>query len=150
MAGVLIRASSPEVSLSAATVKTVVQITAPANQRVLVREISVSFKGIVNTDGPVLVEVLRQSTAGTGTSLTIVKRNSADTETIQSTALHSHSAEPTAGDVLIREEVHPQGGALNLLLPDKFPLVVPGGGRLGIRCTAPQAQTVVASIGAEE
>lgn len=150
MAGVNWNANTPVVSLAAATAKTVLQIVAPANQRLLVRRFHVSFQGVANSDKPVLVEVVRQSTAGTMSALTLTKGHDGDDETLQATAQHTATVEPTTGDVLWRDVVHPQGGTLQVLLPESRPIPVKGGGRLGIRCTATDAVDCVAGIGAEE
>lgn len=149
MAGVGWRANSAAVATSTSA-KTIVQVVAPANQRLVVREAEIAFKGTVNSNAPILVEILRQTTAGTSSALTPVKRNSADDETLQVTARETFTAEPTASDVLFRSYVHPQGGALDKMFPDKFPIPVPGGGRLGLRVTADNDVNCVASFGGEE
>ncbi len=149
MAGVRFSAQTAEIT-TGTTLKTVLMITAAANVRVLVREVSVSFKGVTSTDAPILVQVLRFSTAGTFTSLTPVKNNDGDDETLQVTAGHTATAEPTPGDVLVREEVHPQGGAFlwQATYGDEF--VVKGGSRLGVSVTAGASTSCVARIRGEE
>lgn len=149
MSGVLGFAQTAEIVLTAATAKTVLQLVAAANHRVLIDEFGVSFDGVSPTAEPVLVEVLRQTTAGTMSALTPTKNNSADDETIQTTAQHTASAEPTAGDVLWRQEIHPQTGWKEFR-PLGKEWVVPGGTRLGVRCTAPAGVNVVASFGFSE
>lgn len=149
MAGVLGRVPSGEVSLTAATAKTVLQIVAAANHRVKVNGIHIALKGIVVTDTPVKVRVLRQTTAGTMSPGTPVKNNSADDETLQTTALVNASAEPTAGDVLETFEIHPQT-QYRCFYPLGQEIIVPGGGRLGIELTAAQNQTATAGIDFEE
>src|SRR6187200_1914628 len=81
--------------------KTLLQLVAAANHRFVVKEIAVSFAGTSATDPPVLIEVLRQTTAGTMTALSPVKANDADEETLQTTAQHTAIVEPTAGDILM-------------------------------------------------
>ncbi|MGV1048219.1 MAG: hypothetical protein ACOYD4_06820 [Solirubrobacterales bacterium] len=148
MAGINAVAQTAEVALSAATVKTVMQVIAPTNQRLKLTEWSVSFDGISPTAEPVQVELLRQTTAGTVTGLTPVKR-SAGSETLQATASHTATAEPTAGDVLEAIEVHPQGGYAKVF-PLGREIEVPGGTRIGIRCTAPATVNVRAVMAWEE
>jgi hypothetical protein len=145
MAGIRVAATTAEVALTAATARTVLQVVAAANHRVLVEQISVSFDGISPTAEPVIVELLRQTTAGTMSALTPVKLSDAGSETIQTTAQHSATAEPTAGDVLWRVEIHPQTG-IEKLFPLGQEMIVAGGGRLGVRCTAPAAVNVVAGL----
>ena len=134
MAGIFAVATKNEIA-TGTSVKTVLQITAAANHRTLVHEVSVAFQGSTISNAPVLVEVLRQTTAGTATSLTPVKENNNDDETIQTTASHTATAEPTAGDILRSEYVHPMTGFTWQAQFGKA-LVVPGSGRLGIRVTA--------------
>lgn len=137
MAGVLVSAVSPLISFSTSTV-TLIQVVAPTNQRLVISEISVSFDGVSNTAKPIQVDVLRQSTAGTMSSLTPVKVNSSDSETLQTTAQHTATAEPTAGNILMTENVHPQTG-YTWQAPFGKELIVPGGGRLGVRLVTPGA-----------
>lgn len=151
MAGNKFTAQTPEVT-TGVTKKTVLQILAATNQRVLVKEISVSFDGVVNTDNPILVEVLRQSDAGSGgVSLTLQKLNPDNTETLQSTALRdiSGSVQPTDTGEVLGEQVHPQGG-YTWQAPFGGEIEVPGGERLGIAVFAQQAVNVKARIIAVE
>lgn len=149
MAGINFRCDSGEVSLSAATAKTVVQLTAPANQRVLVRGIDIHFRGVNPIASPAKIRVLRQTTAGTMTSLTPVKLNNADSETIQSTAQHTATAEPTAGTVLMTLEQHPQSSNV-LYFPYDIPIHLSGGTRLGVEITATDSVTVSVGLTCEE
>ena len=148
MAGVRFAAVTAEVS-TGTSVKTIVQVVAASNHRILIDRATVTFQGTSTTDAPILVEMLRQSTAGTMSSLTPVKLNSADDETLQVTARHTAPAEPTAGDVLESFLVHPQGGK-EWLAPFGRAIVVPGGGRLGVRVTAGVSVDCVVSLHGEE
>lgn len=148
MSGVFAAATTAEIALAAATAKTVLQIVAPTNQRLRVRRYSVAFDGVSPTAEPAQVRVLRQTTAGTMSSLTPVKL-SAGSETVQATAQHTATAEPTAGDVLDAFECHPQSG-FDVVLPADMPLEVPGGTRLGIEVTAPATVNVRAKFWFEE
>jgi hypothetical protein len=135
MAGILVAVTTPaDVALAAATAKTVLQVAAPTNQRLELVRWGVFFDGVTSTAVPVLVELLRQTTAGTSTSATPVAQV-AGSETVQSTAGYNFSAEPTAGNILDIAKVHPQSG-YEVLLPLNQQMEVPGGGRLGIRITA--------------
>jgi len=136
-----------EIALGAGTAKTILQIIAPANQRLNFDGFAVSFDGVLGTAEPVNVEILRQTTAGTMTSATVVRRG-AGSETIQTTAQKTASAEPTAGDVLRRYNIHPQTGAEFKFDPKE--IEIPGGTRLAIRCTAPAAVNVTAFMDATE
>lgn len=148
MAGIICVATTAEIALAAATAKTVVQIVAPANQRLKVVSWGVFFDGTSPSAEPVQVRLLRQTTAGTMTALTPVNQG-VGSETIQSTAQHTATAEPTAGNVLRSREVHPQSG-YECIFPLGQEVLVPGGGRLGIECTAPGTVNVRAEIVYEE
>ena len=149
MAGLIGIAGTPEVALSAATVRTVVQLIAPANQRLIIKRWSVSFDGVSSTAEPVWVRLLRQTSAGTMSALTIVK-NVAYPETLLATAQHTSTVSPTSGDVLQRVEVHPQGGGYEMVYPAGQEVQMSGGTRLGIECTAAAAVNVTATIVYEE
>lgn len=142
-------AQQDEVALSAATAKTVIQIIAPSNHRVKILGWGVFFDGTSPTEEPVEVELARQSTAGTMSSLTPVKLDDSLAETLQTTAQHTATVEPTTGDVIDIAEVHPQQG-----YEIRYPLgqepIVGGGDRVGIVCTAPSAVNVRAKIIFEE
>jgi hypothetical protein len=149
MAGVRARAVTGAVSLSAGVAKTVLQLRAPANQRLLVNEIQVAFTGVDPTDAPVLVEYGYCSADGTFTSLTPVKFNRADNETLQATAHHTATVEPTTVTPIAGTLVHPQAG-LRLLLSKENALPVVGGEGFCVRLTAPDAVSARTMIGYEE
>jgi hypothetical protein len=138
MAGVGIFAQVLPVAFSTVT-KTLVQFVPPANQRIVVNEWDVSFNGTSNTATPIEVDIVRQTSAGTSSALTIRKRNTSDSETVQSSALQTFTAEPTdGGDVPLSEQVHPQTGYT--WQPGYGREVsIPGGGRLGLRLVTPGA-----------
>ncbi len=136
MAG--IKASLQTAEIAMTTDKTtVLQLIAAANHRVLVSEISISIKGVVNTDAPVLFQVLRQTNAGTGGDAITANATGGDyDETIQTIGLKDiDTTEPTGAVELMGEEVHPQGG-YTWQAPFGKEIVVEGGGRLGIAVTA--------------
>lgn len=147
MSGIRATAVTGEVTTGTST-KTLVQIVAAANHKVLVRGFGIYCNGVSPTAKPLLVRVLRQTTAGTMSSLT-PKKTSSDSETLQTTAQHTASAEPTAGDVLYAFEVHPQS-FYEKILPFDAPIEVPGGGRLGIDVVAEASVGAVAMIDFEE
>lgn len=148
MAGVIGVASTAEVALVAATTKTVLQLKAAANDNVKIKEWGVFFDGISVTAEPVQVRLLTQTTSGTMTSLTPVKRKG-PAITLQTIAQHTATAEPTSGSVLAAREVHPQSGYQEKFSygdePEFFNL-----GYVGIDCTAPAIVNVRAEIVFEE
>ena len=152
MAGLMcIAQNSTAQALGAATVETIVQIIAASNHRVRIKRWGVFFTGTSGTEAPVKVRLLRQTSAGTSSALTPTIQSPAGAdETIQTTALQGFSGvEPTASDVLDIAEVHPQSG-YEVIIPFDMPVDIPGGGRVGIECTAPSAVNVVAKIVFEE
>lgn len=137
-----------EIALVAATAKTILQAVAPTNQRGALKSFSVAFDGTSAAAEPVQVDLLRQTTAGTMTAATPVKEG-VGSETIQFTAQKNASVEPGSGDVLRRYEVHPQAGReIRFGIDDE--ILIPGGTRLGIRCTAPANVNVAGHMSIEE
>lgn len=134
-------------------VLTLMQLIAAANKRCRINRITVSGKGILNTDAPVTVEVLIQTTAGTpSTTPTVGKVNASDDETLAITAAGGFSAEPTAGAIIASRAIHPQSSAEFTFPQGIRDCFVPGGGRIGIRCgVAPgQATTFRVTVEGEE
>jgi hypothetical protein len=151
MAGLALMVSSGEVSLTAATAKTVLQIKAPTNQRVRIKTIRVTGEGIVVTDKPIFSRLTRSSANfGTGTSATPGKINTSNGETIQSSCAKNFTVEPTSPSATGYEvNSHPQNGFMEQFQFDS-PLEIAGGNSINVECTAAQAQTVVCSITFEE
>ena len=126
-----------EIVLVAATAKTVLQVLMPSNHRGKLLAWGVSFDATSVTAEPVVVRLLRQTTAGSGGStVTPTKQDDSIAETIQSSGLSGMTSEPTAGDVLKRLEVHPQSGYEHTA-PFGQEVIIGGSDRLGIECTAP-------------
>ncbi len=143
MAGLAFTLSTGSVAYTTAT-KTIMQIVAASNHRVLINEVSIGFLGVLATEVPVHVQILAQTTAGTMSSLTPVKTNSSDDETLQTTAQHTATAEPTAGNVIWADVFHPQTARRITFNPGRE-LVIPGGTRLGLRLLSP-AQSGTVSV----
>lgn len=137
-----------EVALSAATVKTVAQVIAATNVIAAVTGLEITFDGISNTEAPVNVEILRQTTAGTMTSQTPKKTKDTSTA-LGVTGSYNATAEPTAGDILKVFHIHPQAG-VTMPLQLENEIEIPGGGRLGVRVTAPAAVNCLLTITGEE
>lgn len=151
MAGLRVAAeNTANVALSAATAKTVIQINLPAQQRGKIARIGVGFDGASTTAVPGDVQLVRKTTAGTGTALTLTKLVSSDTETIQTTATENHSAEGTGTtDIIDQWKVHPQQG-LDCIYPWGQERIIAGGGRLALVCNFPAVVNVRAKIEFEE
>jgi hypothetical protein len=139
-----------EVALVAAAAKTVLQIAAPASTRVAVKGVSVSFDGISGAAEPVVVDLCRQSGATTGSSAaTISKRDPAE-PTVQTTAVKNiNSAAETTDEVIQSWEVHPQSG-IDMAFTIEDEVIIAGGAKCGIRCTASANVNVMAKLFCEE
>ena len=144
------KAAAARTASSAATARTVLQLVAASNHRVKVPEWGVSFDGASNTAVPVLVELVRQSSAGSGSgAITLSKADESTDETLQTTSIDGCTSEPTGTEVVHAELVHPQAG---YTWQSQFggELLIKGGTRLGIRCTAPAGVNVKARFTLEE
>lgn len=143
------QAVSPSTALAAATAKTVLQLVAVANHRVKILGYSVAFDGASTTAVPVLVEMVRQSTAGTSSVNTPTKRDTDISDTLLTTARDTITVEPTTTDVMEEMLVHPQQGLI-VLYPLGMEPIIGGGNRIGIRCTAPAVVNARVSMIFEE
>lgn len=143
------QAATAEIALSAATIKTVIQLVGATNHRVKLLGWSVAFDGISTTAEPAQVRLLRQTTAGTMSALTPTKRDDSIADTLLTTAQHTATVEPTAGDLIEALEVHPQSG-YQIMYPLGAEPIIGGGDRMGIDITAPAAVNVRATMIFEE
>jgi len=133
------------VSLSAGVAKTLLQVVPGTNTQVTVCEIGISFNSTTTTDVPVTVDLLRQSTAGTSSSLTLVADMEDNAKTVVATALQTFTAEPTAGNILRTWYVTPVGGLFVVQFPlDREPSALTN--RIALRANAPSAETVTAYL----
>lgn len=144
MAGVAWKAVTAQVA-TGTSAKTILQVKALSNHRIHVKEWGISFEGTSNSAAPIQVRLLRQTSAGTMTSLTVVKGNAGDDETLQVTAQHTATVEPSPSDVIDSVLVHPQTGyTWQAPYGEEIPVV--GGGYLGIEVTAPAGVDCIATM----
>jgi hypothetical protein len=119
------------------TAKTVLQATAASNVGLKLNALEITADGTSNTAQPMIVEVMTQTTAGTMSSCTPQKYPDPDpTESLQVTGQSNATVEPTTTTLLRRFHIHPQQGKTEYL-PFGEELKVQGGGRVGVRITAP-------------
>lgn len=149
MAGLNLVGNPGAVALSAGVAKTVLMVKAPANQRLRLFEWAVGYDGIVTTNTPVTVELVRYTADGTMSALTPRKEDSGLAETPQSVWTHTATAEPTVDHVMDSITVHPQTAHVNPFAYARE-WMVPGGTRFGIRCTAVQVVNVRPRMRIEE
>jgi hypothetical protein len=151
MAGLIAALNAPAIALTAATPKTVAMLTAPTNQALKIKEIRVTTDGATSTAVPVTVELGRPSSAGTFTSSTPLKRDTARSETVQATGGINASSEPTWTSVIHESLYVPAySGVYHYIVPFDNEILVAGGGRFGVRCTAPAGVNASATIVYEE
>ncbi len=152
MAGVGFNVNSGEVALVAATPKTVLQIKAPANQRVLLKGLRLFGKAAAGGTGvPVKIRMTR-STANFGTlsAATPAKNDPTDDETLQTTAGANATVEPTTPtDSGIWWEVPDQSGVIEFLPPGQE-IKIPGGQSVNFECTSTGTPTVMLQAFGEE
>lgn len=122
------------VAAASAAAKTLVQVATTSTKRILVKSWEVSFDGADSTKTPCLVELLRQTTAGTASALTPVK-NDQGSETVISSAQQTFTVEPTAGDILHSVYLSPAGGIFSYQFPLGDEPVVGVSGWIGVRVT---------------
>lgn len=131
-------------AIAVATVETIIQLVAPATIRPTIEEIRVGFSNPASSDAPALIELLRQTTAGTSAAGPTPRPvDSAAPASLVST-LQDFTAEPTASDIVVTASVPVQ--AVYEKVFDKDEIRIPVSGRLGLRITAPQAQTAIVSV----
>lgn len=118
--------------------KTLVQLIAAANHAIEVSEVIIGFHGTTNAHEPILVELVRQTDAGTMSSLTLVKGDDSVGDSLDTTAQHTATSEPTTTDVLRTWTVHPQT-VMAYPFPEDTRPVVGAGDRVGLRVTAANA-----------
>lgn len=152
MAALQFAVNSSSVALTAATAMTVLQLTAPANQRVKINQISVTFDGSISSAIPATVSIYRQTTAGTVTAAppSPVLLRKGLTEVIQTAVTWKATAEPTYGDLIRQRFVPTYGGTWDMIAPYSQEIEIQGGGRLGVVVNALVGVNVEVSISGEE
>lgn len=122
------------VAAASAAAKTVLQVVAGSTTRPVVKSWEVSLDGADGTKTPVLVELVRQTTAGTASALTLVKHDEASPAALGS-AQQTFTVEQTAGDILASVYLSPAGGIYSYQFPLGDEPVIASSGRLGVRVT---------------
>ena len=123
------------VAAASAAALTLLQVVTGSTKGASIKSFEVSFDGTDSTKTPILVELLRQTTAGTSSALTVVKNDSSSSGSAIATALKTFTAEPTAGDVLSSTELSPAGGIYSYQYPLGDEPVMAVSERIGIRVT---------------
>lgn len=138
--------SVASVALVGAAVQTLIQITANSGKRLRVTEVGISFDGVSASAVPALVDLLRQ-TGGTGSSGSLLKMNEAEAAALASSKI-TFTVEPTAGDILRRWFVSPNGGLF--VWQPAGELWVAASGLIALRANAPANVNCTAYVEIDE
>ena len=139
--------NSGAVALTAATAKTVLQLVTPATTRAKVVGFSVSFNSVTSTDAPAVVDLLRQTDAGTGGTAATLSPLDPDAPAALSSGLYDiNSAEPTPANVLWTGYVTPVGGLFVYNFADGEEPVLDFSNRIGIRINSPAAVSAITTF----
>ena len=138
-------ANADAVALAATTAKTVLQIATPATIRARICALTVGFDGVTAANPAVLVELLRQTTAGTMTGVTPAALESGAPASLV-TAQKTATAEPTASTVIQTWRLTPIGGLLVIPFYGDEQPTLGVSSWMGIRCTASAIVNVNASL----
>lgn len=135
--------NSADKSVAAASTKTLLQLqSSDAHVRQRMNKVTISCRGGASGDAFVLVEVLRQTTAGTGgNSVSASKTNPSYSENLHITGQEGlwATTEPTAGVILESKYISPVNGSYTFTVPRE----VQGSGYIGVRVTT---QSGVATV----
>lgn len=151
MARLNVWCSSGEVTLVAATAKTVIAVKMPNNIRGAVKGVEIFGKGISATDHPILCQFGRISADGTGTAGTPGLADDDLPETIQLTFKANYTVEPTYSNLGFRAfEVHPQAGIIDQYVTLDREIIIGGGHLLGLQLNYTEGGKVVINLLVEE
>lgn len=126
-----------EVAVATSTAgKTILLVTAPANQMLSVLGFGVSFDGTASTAAAIQAAVMisTASTTSTGATTVVGRRSRVGGPAIQSSGLAVLNTEPSSGIILREYEIHPQSGYERAFEPGE--IEVDGGSRVQIRLIA--------------
>lgn len=136
------------VALVAATEKTVLQINNASNILLAITGCDVTFDGVSNSAIPVVVKLIKVSTAGTGSARNPLKVKDTST-TLQATGTENHSAEGTNGNIMRIFHVHPQAG-VTYSIPMRDEIELASAERIALKVTAPASVNCLGTIHGEE
>jgi hypothetical protein len=131
--------------MTASATTTVVQVAAGAKP-LRVIEVGFSFDGVDATKTPVHCRIVRQTTTGTASALTLIKENEGS-EAALATATSIFTAEPTNGDILRSWYVSPAGGLWVIQFPlGREPVVAAATGRIAVQIVTGAGVTANTSV----
>lgn len=139
-----------DVSLVAATAKTILAVASPAQFGCDLKKVRFSFRGTTFSDAPVLIELCRCTfaTAGTKTSGTVRLAYGHQLTDIPAgfTCGYNYTAEPTVLDTIDLTTLSPVGGTMWYDFPLGDSLDCKASSGFALKMTAPANQTARASM----
>jgi hypothetical protein len=137
------------VALVGTTPQTLIQLATPSTRKCRIKQIDFSGSSTTATDPPILVQLIRQTNGGTGTTVTGVPEDPNDPAALI-TAQITFTVEPTVGTVqtsVVRQwNITPIGSTFAYQLPLGDEPVMAVSSWLGLKCTPGNNQTVFARI----
>lgn len=135
--------AAADIALVAATPKTCLILSSAATRRFKIKEAWASFSSITATDAPVLCEICRFTNAGTGaTGVTPAPEDGLDPAAL-TTAAYANTGEPAGPTVLHSWYQSPIGTVFAYQAPLGEEITAKVSDFIGLRLTAPSAQTGV-------
>jgi hypothetical protein len=156
MPGLRYQVATGEVSLTAATARTLIAAeTTAGTQPVFIKGIEIFGKGIANADTPIKVELIKATSFSGGTGGTLVQTPldfDLSTGSIQTTYNGNYTAEPTfVSPTTIRTwEVHPQRGFVKYFNRGDEIRMKSTSACFALRLTSTQNETVSVNLIVEE
>src|SRR5688572_20733405 len=143
------------VALTAATAKSTVGVKAAANVCLKLLEAAASFDGATSSNAPAVVDFDRSTFATNGpgtssTSLTPLKRDPGRAETVQATAAHTWTSQPTVLTANHSKDIGQFNGLYHYINPFSSPHIIVGGQGFVITMTSPNNVNATGHLTCEE
>lgn len=144
--------TASNITLSAASAKTVAEVTTGSTTTARIISVDLTTKnGVTSQNSEILVELVRYTTASTGTAYTPTKMNGeAQNKASLCTAKTNDTVEPAGTVTVLKSWYVPSTSGALQQLPLGREIYIPASTILGVRCNAPQAQTVGVNLEFEE
>ncbi len=141
--------NNANVALAAATAKTVMLLITPANIGLQLKRFTVSLNSVTPTEAPGLIEIVRSSLAGAGTTTSAtanIVQNYGRAITHSFTAGENYTAEPTTLTLVRKFLLSPVSSTFAYDYPLGTEPDIGASSGLGIRCTFAAAANIMASM----
>jgi hypothetical protein len=139
-----------ETTVNPGNPETLLQIKAPTHQRLRVTRIDFMPQGATGASSPIKFEIAEQNDDGSSSDASTdqQKHQMVGSETMQATSSKDFTVEPATNTVKYGVTLHQQ--AYLPWIPPNGEIIVPGGGRLGVRCMSTISLNVTTRIYWEE